>query len=78
MLTLGFSLFFGFLIADLKKNTSTLVTKMCSGVGDTVALKGLGVEVRVTIPIRDRIWVNSADRIRNLQLAKIAKSALQM
>ena len=49
-----------------KKNTSTRVTKMCSGVGDMVALKGFGGKVRGPAPICDRIWVNSADRIRNL------------
>ena len=62
----GFSLIFGFLEADLKKNTSTLVTKMCSGVGDTVALKGVGGIIRGALSIPDWIWVNSADRIRNL------------
>ena len=43
-----------------------------------MALHGFGGEVHVTNPIRDRIWVNSADGIEKCQLAKIAKSALQM
>ena len=51
---------------------------MCSGVGDTVALKGVGGIIRGALSIPDWIWVNSADGIGNLQLAKIAKSALQM
>ena len=72
----GFSLIFGFLDADLnKKNTSTLVTKMCSGVGDPVALKGSGGEVRGALPILDRIWVNSANGIQKSQPAKKAKTS---
>ena len=46
-----------------KKKSSTLVTKMCSGVGDPVALKGFGREGRGPLPIRDRIWVNSVHKI---------------